>query len=311
VRPRWGRARLLTRLVKEPLFILGAPRSGTSLLYRALALHPEAAWISNYGRRVPSLPQLAYLNRVARRAPGLRRKAWFGDAGDGAGDDAYRYGRRRSVLERAFPQPVEGEPLFERRGVVHGADPSSIESGPALLRDDLARLARAAGASTVVSKRTGHNRRVALLDAMFPDCRFVVISRDGRAAARSLVAADWWPDTELWWYGGTPRDWERRGGDPLELAARHWVKEVEAIESGLAAVPPERVHRLSYEDLVRAPFDRLRETAVFAGLSDDPGWRAELAHVPFPDQNRAASAILDGRVELIQGKTLRALGYSA
>ena len=105
--------------------------------------------------------------------------------------------------------------------------------------------------------------------------------------ARSLVAVDWWPDTDLWWYGGTPRDWARCGGDPLELAARHWVMEVEAIESGLAAVPPERVHRLSYEDLVRAPLDRLREIAGFAGLSDDPGWRAELAQVRFPDKNRA------------------------
>jgi len=289
------------------VFILGAPRSGTSLLYRALALHPEAAWISNYGRRVPAVPQLACLNRVARHAPGLRRKVWFGDAGD----NAYRYGQRRSVLERVFPQPVEGEPLFERRGVVHGVDPSSVGAGPELLRDDLARLARAAGASTVVSKRIGHNRRVALLDAVFPDCKFVVMSRDGRAVARSLVAVDWWPDTDLWWYGGTPRDWERRGGDPLELAARHWVKEVEAIESGLAAVPPERVHRLSYEDLVRAPFDRLRETAVFAGMSDDPAWRAELGHVRFPDKNRAVTSILDARVALIQGKTLRSLGYPA
>jgi hypothetical protein len=60
------------------------------------------------------------------------------------------------------------------------------------------------------------------------------------------------------------------------LAARHWVREVDAIETGLAAVPPERVHRVSHEDLVRAPVDRLRETAVFAGMSDDPGWRAEL-----------------------------------
>lgn len=293
--------------MKEPLFILGAPRSGTSLLYRTLALHPDAAWISNYGRRMPSMPQVACLNRVARHAPRLRRKVWFGESGD----NAYRYGQHRSVLERVFPQPVEGEPLFQRRGVVQGVDPCTAGEDTALLRDDLARLARAAHAETVVSKRIGHNRRVALLDAIFPECRFVVMSRDGRAVARSLVAVDWWPDTDLWWYGGTPRDWARRGGDPLELAARHWVMEVEAIESGLATVAPERVHRLTYEDLVRAPFDRLREVAGFAGLSDDPGWRADLAEVRFPDKNRTASGDADGRVDLIQGHTLRSLGYPA
>ena len=205
--------------MKDPLFVLGAPRSGASLLGRALALHPEAVLAHGIG-----------LDAGPSRRPG--------------------------------------------------------------------RLARAAGASTVVSKRIGHNRRVALLDAIFPDCRFVVMSRDWRAVARSLAAVDWWPDTDLWWYGGTPRDWERRGGDPLELAARHWVREVEAIESGLAAVPPERVHRLSHEDLVRAPVDRLRETAVFAGMSDDPGLACRAGPRAFPDENRAGQSVLDGRVEL-------------
>jgi Sulfotransferase family len=217
--------------VKDPLFVLGAPRTGTSLLCRALALHPEA---------------------VLAHGPGL----------DGGLD----------------------------RGLDMGRD---------------------AGASTVVSTWSGHNRRVEALDATFPECRFVVMSRDWQAAARSLAAAAWWPDTDLWWYGGTPRDWESCGRDPLELAARHWVREVEAIETGLAAVAPERVHRLSHEDLVRAPVARLRETAVFGGLSDDPGWRAQLGRVLFPDENRAATSVLDGRVELAQDRTTRSLGHPA
>ena len=106
--------------VTGPLFILGAPRSGTSLLYRALALHPQAAWINNYNRRLTALPELAVLNRLGQRAPDVRRRVWFGEDGD----NAYRYGQRRSLFERFFPQPVEGEPLFERRDVVQDpADP--------------------------------------------------------------------------------------------------------------------------------------------------------------------------------------------
>jgi hypothetical protein len=289
------------------LFILGAPRSGTSLLYRALALHPDAAWISNYGRRIPSVPEVAYLNRLARHAPRLRRRVWFGEAGD----NAYRYGQRRGLLERAFPQPVEGEPLFERRGVLQGVDPDAAGADAWLLRRDLARLARAANAGTVVSKRIGHNRRVPLLDAIFPECRFVVMSRDSRAVARSLVAVDWWADTDLWWYGGTPRDWERLGGDPLELAARHWVHEVEEIESGLSGVSPDRIHRLTYEALVRAPHDRLRETAAFAGLTDDPGWRTELGHMRFPDKNRLVGHGGPGRADLFRAEALRIPGCPA
>ncbi|MBV9253816.1 MAG: sulfotransferase, partial [Actinobacteria bacterium] len=39
--------------MEQPLFLVGAPRSGTSLLYKALCLHPDAAYISNWVNRFP------------------------------------------------------------------------------------------------------------------------------------------------------------------------------------------------------------------------------------------------------------------
>src|SRR5436305_4693409 len=94
------------------VFLVGAPRSGTSLVYKALCLHPEVAYISNWVRRAPAVPQLAVLNRAAAHLPEQRLRAWFG-----GGDNAYVYGRRRPLWERAFPMPVEGEPLYARAGV--------------------------------------------------------------------------------------------------------------------------------------------------------------------------------------------------
>ena len=93
----------LTRIVKHPLFVLGAPRSGASLVGRALGMHPEAV-------------------------------------------------------------------------LAHG---TGLEGG---LDAGLAR-------STVVSTWSGHNRRVEELDAIFPECRFVVMSREWGATARSLASA--------------------------------------------------------------------------------------------------------------------------
>ena len=160
-----------------------------------------------------------------------------------------------------------------------------------------------------MSKRIGHNRRVALLHEIFPEARFVVMSRDGRAVARSLLAVDWWPDTHIWWFGGTPLDWGRAGRDPRDLAAHHWVREVRAIEDGLAVVPESQVHRISYEQLVAAPRDVISGVAGFAGLRDDDGWQADLGRVRFPNRNGSADA--DERVTAIQTATLRALGYAA
>ena len=294
--------------MEGPLFIVGAPRSGTSLLYSVLALHPRAAWISNYNRRLAAFPEVAYLNRLGPRAPHVRRRVWFGEDGD----SAYRYGRRRSLLERVFPQPVEGEPLFRRRRVLQGLPDPVPDAQQLRLRSDLERLARASGGEILVSKRIGHNRRIPLLAAIFPESKFVVVSRDGRAVARSLIAVDWWPETDIWWWRGTPRDWEGEGHDPLELAARHWVEEINAIELGLTGLPRRRVMRVSYEALVRSPVDVLAGTAAFAGLGDDPRWREELAGVRFPDRNGSGQKVVpDPRVLEIQAGTLRALGYPA
>src|SRR6266542_5558719 len=99
-----------------PLFIVGAPRSGTSLLYKLLCLHPRAAWISNWARRAPGVPAVVLLNRLAPRMPATRRRTWFGS--DGA--SAYVYGRPRALVERLFPMPVEGEPVYRHCGIGTG-----------------------------------------------------------------------------------------------------------------------------------------------------------------------------------------------
>lgn len=288
------------------LFILGAPRSGTSLLYRTLSLHPDAAWINNYWRRAPAVPLLGLVNRVAARTPRLRHRVWFG----AEGDNAYRYDTQRTLIDRLYPQPVEGEPIFERRDVLLDEDGIEPDSTQRRLAGDLARFRRAAGGSVLVSKRIGHNRRIRLLHEIFPAARFVVMTRDGRAAARSMLKVDWWADSDIWWAGCTPRAWVADGGDEIELAALHWVHEVEAIESGLADLPADQVHYLTYEGLVAGPSESLGAVAAFAGLGEDARWRAALSRVSFPDHNRIGrEPASDRAVEEFQADTLRRWGY--
>ena len=97
-------------------FIIGAARSGTSLLYKALCLHPESAYFNNWMRRVPGAPQLTLTNRVARHTPRTRRRVWFG-----TDSNAYVYARTRSLGERLYPMPVEGESIFAHCGVGEGS----------------------------------------------------------------------------------------------------------------------------------------------------------------------------------------------
>lgn len=291
--------------MSQTLFLVGAPRSGTSLVYKTLCLHPEVSYISNWVRRAPAVPQLAVLNRAADRLPGLRLRAWFG-----GGDNAYVYGRLRPLWERAFPMPVEGEPLYARAGVdVRSNGHVDVDR----LRRSFSSVRRAGGGSTFVNKRVANNHRIPMLLEAFPDARFVEIVRDGRAVALSLANVDWWPDSVVPWCGMTPRQWEAEGRDPWELCARTWVEELHATEDGLGGVPENQRLSISYEQLVRDPTTTLSGVAVFAGLDPAMPGREWLDGVTFPNRNEAWRERLDpaavATIEEIEGDDLKRHGY--
>jgi hypothetical protein len=301
----------MTTPARPPVFLIGAARSGTSLLYKSLCLHPDAAWISNWVRQFPGLPALSVFNRLATTLPAARHAVWFG--GD---SNAYVYGSSRRLAERLFPMPVEGEPFFARWGAPAPAlnvpHPSAGEIRA--LRKAVAIVTGQGGDRVFVSKRIGHNWRIASLAACFPSARFVEIVRDGRAVAYSLSKVDWWDDSELVWRAGTPRQLQEHGMDEWDLCAQNWVAELEAITRGFRAVAPERRLRIAYEDFVAAPLETLRTVAGFAGLEPDPRWQRGLERLRFPDRNdnwrtRLEPALVR-RIEDIQGQHLEANGYA-
>ncbi|MGH9246814.1 MAG: sulfotransferase family protein [Acidimicrobiales bacterium] len=293
-----------------PVFLLGAARSGTTLLYKALCLHPEAAYISNWVQRYPGFTPLAVLNRFATRVPQLQRRAWF------QGHNAYVYGERRPLMKRLTPAPVEGERLFAHCGIGPRPveEPPPVDAAIVALREAFASVTRWGGGRVLVSKRIANNWRIPLLLTAFPEARFVAIVRDGRAVAVSLSRVDWWDKGDLWWTDTTPRAWRASGGHPMELCARNWVEEVEAIERGIGHVPAGRVVTIRYEDFIEAPHAVLADVAGFAGLqAEDSTWRERLGVLEFPNANDGWRRVLEGddlaRVEAIEGEALGRYGY--
>ena len=288
-------------------FIVGAARSGTSLLYKALCLHPESAYFNNWMRRMPGAPPLSVSNRVARHTPRARRRVWFG-----ADSNAYVYARSRSLRERLYPMPVEGESVFVRCGFGDGSTVPEARQVRALRRA-VAGAVSWGGGTHFINKRIANNRRIELLAEAFPRSRFIDLTRDGRAVALSLSRVDWWEGSRVWWYGDTPEAWERGGGDPWELCARNWVEEVRIIDSGLGAVPADRVLRLTYEGFVTEPREVLRRIAAFIGLSEDRSWLADVDTIRFPNRNTAWSTQLSpealATIESVEGPELDRRGY--
>ncbi len=304
----------IKQLAAAPVFIVGAPRSGTSLVYKSLCLHDEVSYISNWLRRTPGVAEVAALNRLGPRFPQFRKRAWFG------GGNAYAYGHSRGLAEQLFVQPTEGEPVFAHCGVPSAPSlgelsVASVSSESlALLRKTIGLIEHYSGGRVFVNKRIANNQRIPLLLEAFPEARFIHIVRDGRAVAYSCSRVDWWPNHYVWWYGGTPQEWGRSGNDPWELCARNWLEELHSLEVGLSVAPAEQVIQLRYEDLVAAPVDALTRLATFMGLPESPDWQGLLLTLPFPDKNEAWRDKMPdpaiNLVEKIQHEALVSNGYS-
>ncbi len=244
--------------VLRPLFLLGAGRSGTTLLYKLLCLHPKVAYISNYDVRFPPFAAHVF-GRLANPDMAGKLASWFSRQGNA-------YFVQRPMVRRFIRTPVEGEALYAACGIpLSPASQQRLEANAIRkIRQRFSALCDAYRADTLVTKRTANNRRIHLLEQAFPDARYVHLLRDGRAVARSLAKVEWWRQHTVWWDGRTADAMERAGMSRAEICARNWAEEIRAIRSGLQNVDAQRVTTIRFDELLGEPVSILRTILAFA-----------------------------------------------
>jgi hypothetical protein len=292
----------------QPVVILGPGRGGTTLLYKLLALHPRAAFVSSFD--VHPLTRLISgpLVSLIRRALPLKRASWFGS-------DGQAYLTRRRLPNRLVPTPVEGEEIYTRCGLTLSEQVSSPDSATlGRLRRVFWQIQRRQGGDVLFLKRTANNRRIPALLSAFPECKFLILWRDGRAVTTSLMTVDWWLDHKVWWADDqTPREMNLDRAGMVELAARNWTMEVKAICRGLKDVSSGRQFHLRYEDLIVHPESHLTEALNFVGLSPTTEYRNVIHSLALgPRQESWRTKLSESEQVLIAqiaGDHLISLGY--
>ena len=252
-------------------FLVGAGRSGTTLLQKLLCLHPQIAYISNYENRFAWLPDGLACGAIAKHL-NAKLGAWFDHGGNAYFSD-------RPWFKKIFPTPHEGEAIFASCGVPlfpdadYLADPATCTC----LRRRFERFLAHSGAAVFLSKRTANNRRIRALSAIFPAARYINLVRDGREVTQSLSTVAWWNSHKIWWDGRTALEMEQAGEPRLAICARNWAQEVGVLQQQLASIDPAQILTLRFEDLLSDPIHHLERAVRFLGVDFSARYRDAIA----------------------------------
>ncbi|HEY2033691.1 MAG TPA: sulfotransferase [Rhizomicrobium sp.] len=237
---------------ERPVFIVSAPRSGSTLLFETLAAS-DAFWtLGGEGHEhIESIPVLRPQNR-AMESNRLTEESVTG---------------RVDMMVRAN---------YIRD--LRNAD--GIRWNEAPEKPDAVRF---------LEKTPKNALRIPFLKKMFPDAKFIFLHREPRANISAIVDA--WRSGGFVTYPGLPgwtgMPWslllipgwqELLGKDLGEIAMRQWRDTNKIILDDLAALPAEDWCSISYEDLLADPEGAVRRLCDFAGLGFDQRLQSVVAN---------------------------------
>jgi sulfotransferase family protein len=300
--------------VEEPIFFIGMPRSGTTLMFEVFTAHPDLGWFSQYFHRLSRFPSVALLSRISDVHPRLRRRTERSD-------------QPRRLLNRLRVGPSEAYAVWKRHSGSKFLDDFLVDTRASAdererLHATVSRTLRYQGKPRFAAKVTGPPR-IGYLTSLFDDARFVHVVRDPRAVVQSLMRVPWWRDTsrlrEPAWRNVLTGDeleiWERLGRSAVALAALEWLAVIRTARHEASQLASERYREVRYEDFVSDPHATLDQLVSFCDLRHCAAphtfldLRFELRNMNLESRHRFSATEMR-LCEEVAGDLLMELGYA-
>jgi hypothetical protein len=235
----------------RPIFIVGSPRSGTSILTWCLGQHSnilvqeESSWIGPLTIQL----EIGYRLGTARgersqlSALGVERGEYFAAFGEAIDRMILQHRNKLEQRSRDYSRKAPSDPPDVRR-------PPSTSGAFQIARQQSDPKRR------WVDGTPEYSFYIHPLAKLFPQARFIHVLRDGAAVVRSMLA------------------FERTGGPPLvqneQAAYDYWLRTVRACLEAERAYGSAVICRLRHSDLIDQPELSLRRVLDFLGEPFEP-----------------------------------------
>jgi hypothetical protein len=282
--------------MKKPIFIIGCPRSGTTITLNVMAFHEQLSWVSNYVNRFPRKTRLSIINRIFN-VPLISKQLYLALTKS----DTVWQGK----IKKYLPIPVEpwnfwnkylsnfqwkrGGDIPPRRRTAGDTTSEEVRK----VREAIESIQKSHGKDRFLSKYTDFPRMKYLTQA-FPDAIFVHIVRDGRAVAASYHNKiesgrfGTWKERE-WWIKGWPPEWRNEWrlqfGSPLSFVAFQWKFFVREIFKDARLIPPEQYIEVNYSNIISSPVATFNSIFDFCKLRRSPQVQWYLNNITLENMN--------------------------
>lgn len=315
-------------MIVKPVLIVGAPRSGTSMLQKVLRNHPSF-W------SLPSESDMIWDQFCHPALHGWESESL--DEGDITAADKAEILR----LFEAYMRPASFWRPFEKANVIWGF--RRVPAARKLMRGTfkrlfplISRLSHRTREKRLLEKTASNCFRLALVNEVFPDAKIIYPTRNGLNNVNSLINAWRHPDRFFTydvperldiagydhgrWKFVLPPGWREYTNRPLaEVCTFQWQA---CHESMLAETGKQkyrgRVYRIKLEDVVDNPQAQLRALADFIEVPYDDYFEKVAADLPVvnspdnvvsPDKWRGENRDMIEQIRPMIAGTMRKLGY--
>jgi len=226
-----------SRRKPPPIFIISAPRSGTSLLYELLVTFYHFAYLSSLAHRFYLTPHAA---------------SWLGRGviGKWHGNFTSRYGHIAG-----WGAPNEGGWVWRRwLSDDDWRDGTDYSDGDATQLREVTHGLSGIFAAPFLNKNVMHSNRLRLMQKIWPDALYILVNRDFTDNARSIIRAERKEggpahDGEHWWSVRPKLAKDFIGHSDVDRAVAQIAGVHRDIETDIKAIGADRMLAVNYAEL--------------------------------------------------------------